>query len=214
VVDASALAAEASESDMGYNAFAHTSPGMMAQFAIAGLMGAAGILVAEKQNRSLQRLLTVNLTRLQILIGHYLAMFVMIALQLIVLILFGDLALQLDYLSRPGATLAMTVVTAAFCASLGLLIGVLAKNEEQATIFALIPMFVLAGFGGAWVPLEITPQAFQRIASLTPLAWIVTGYKDILIRGYGVSAILPAVAAVAAYALVLFVLARWRFRQA
>jgi ABC-2 type transport system permease protein len=212
LVDSGRLANEAAESDMGYSSFAHTSPAMMTQFAIAGLMGAAGILVTEKQSRSLQRLLTVNLSRLQILTGHFLAMFLMILMQLVMLILFGDLALRLTYLRQPAATLLMTFVTAAFCASLGLLIGVLAKNEEQATVFALIPMFVLAGLGGAWVPLEVTPAAFQRVAGLTPLAWIINGYKDILIRGQGVSAVALSAAVVGAFALVLFLLARWRFR--
>ena len=39
-------------------------------------------------------------------------------------------------------------------AALGLLIGALARSEEQAIIFSLVPMFILAGLGGAWVPVE------------------------------------------------------------
>jgi len=33
----------------------------------------------------------------------------------------------------------------------GLLIGTLAKTDEQAIIYSLVPMFVFAGIGGAWV---------------------------------------------------------------
>jgi len=208
----SALSDEAATENSNYSAFAQTSPGMMAQFAIAGLIGAATILVIEKKTRSVQRLLTTNLSRGQILLGHYLAMFVMIFLQLSVLILFGQIFLDLPYLSQPLATLLITIAAAMFSASLGLLIGALAKIEEQVIIFALIPMFLLSALGGAWMPLEFTPETFQRVAYLTPLAWMIEGYKDILVRGQGVAEVSSAVFVLLAYAAVIFIIAIWRFR--
>lgn len=213
VTAASALAAEAEEASANYSVYAHSSPGMMAQFAIAGLMGAAGLLVIEKKNRALDRMLTTNMTRGQILLGHFIAMFAMIMMQLGVLILFGQLLLGLPYFSQPLATLLVTVATALFSASLGLLIGVLAKSEQQVIVFALIPMFVLAGLGGAWMPLEFTPEAFQRVAYFTPVAWTVDGYKDIIVRGLGVQSVLTGVGVLLAYAAVIAAVAVWRFRR-
>lgn len=200
------------EEEATANAFSQTSPGMMAQFAIAGLMGAAAVIVLERKNRSLHRLLTTPITRAEILLGHYLAMFVMIFVQLLILMLFGQIALQLNYFAEPLASLAMVITTALFAASLGLLIGAIAKNEDQVTVFALIPMFILAGLGGAWVPLEITPENFQRIARLTPVAWIIDGFQDIIIRGQGLEAVWLSGAILIGYAFVLIFLAIWRFR--
>lgn len=194
------------------NAFAHSSPGMMAQFAIAGLMGAAEVLVAERKSRSLQRLLTTQISRLEILAGHYLAMLIMILAQLVILTMFGQLALRLGYLEAPLATGVMVLTTALFCASLGLLIGALAQSEEQVIVFALIPMFVLAGLGGAWVPLEFTSESFQRIAFLTPLAWVMDGFSDILVRGQGLAAVGTAAIVLLGFAVGLFALAAWRFQ--
>lgn len=196
----------------GGNAFAHSSPGMMAQFAIAGLMGAAGILVAERKSRSLRRLLTAAISPAAILAGHYLAMFIVIFVQLIILAVVGQLFLRLNYFGQPAATLLMVTATAMFSAALGLLIGTVARSEEQTIALALIPMFVLAALGGAWVPLEFTPPAFQQIARLTPLAWLMDGMKDIIIRGQGVEAVWPAAAVLLGYAGVLLILAVWRFR--
>lgn len=68
------------------NRFDHTSPAMMAQFANAGLKGIATILVYERKQRILSRMLTVNLSRGIILPGHYPAMFLMILFQLVILI--------------------------------------------------------------------------------------------------------------------------------
>lgn len=194
------------------NAFAHSSPGMMAQFSIAGLMIASQILVLERKNGCLRRLLTSNLSRPEILFGHFLAMFIMIMVQLLILILFGQLFLRLPYFREPLATLLLTVSTGLFAASLGLLLGSLAKSEEQAMIFSLIPMFILAGLGGAWVPLEFTPETFQRIAYFTPIAWMVDGYKDIVVRGLGLESVLTGTAVLLIYALVFWILGAWRFR--
>ena len=135
---------------------AQTAPGMMLQFGIAGLLTAAQVIVAERKSRCLQRLLTTRLARYQILLGHYLAIFAIIFVQFMLLIVFGQLVMHLDYLRQPLATLLMAFTSALFIAGLGLLIGALAKSDEQAILFALLPMFVFAGLGGAWVPLEST----------------------------------------------------------
>jgi len=71
--------------------FSHTSPSMMVQFAIAGLIGAASILVLERKSRALRRLLTTAVSRTEIILGHYLAMFVMIMVQFVILAAFGEL---------------------------------------------------------------------------------------------------------------------------
>jgi ABC-2 type transport system permease protein len=200
------------EIESGSIAFAQSSPGMMAQFAIAGLMGASSILVIERKSGSMRRLLTTNLTKVEILLGHYIAMFIMIFAQLFILILFGQLLLRLNYAGSPLATLVMIASSALFAASLGLLIGALAKTEEQVIVFALIPMFLLAGLGGAWVPLEIMPEGVRQIAALTPVAWIMGGFQNIILRGLGLESVLLAAGVLVAYSLMLVGFAVWRFR--
>jgi ABC-2 type transport system permease protein len=194
------------------NAFAQSSPGMMAQFAIAGLMAAAEVLVVERKTRALQRLLTTAIGRAEILLGHFLAMFTMITLQFALLIVFGQLFLALDYFGQPLATLLVAGSTALFAAALGLLIGALAKTEDQVVLLTLVPMFVLAGLGGAWLPLEFTSETVQRIGHASPVAWIMDGFKNILVRGQGLEAAwLPALVLLG-FAAGCFGLAIWRFR--
>jgi ABC-2 type transport system permease protein len=191
---------------------AHSSPGMMIQFAIAGLLTCATIIVNERKTRSLQRILTTATSRFQILFGHYLAIFTLIFIQFLVLILFGQF-LHVDYLRLPLATLLVAVATAVCIAALGLLIGVMAKSEEQAVIFSLIPMFILSGLGGAWVPLEYTGSAFQTIGHFSPVAWAMDGFKNIIARGLDFNSVLLPAAALLGYAVLFFSLALWRFRR-
>jgi ABC-2 type transport system permease protein len=192
--------------------YGQSSPGMMVQFSIAGLIGAANILVLERKSRSLQRLLTTAISRPEIVLGHYLAMFVMIFAQLALLIGFGQLALGVDYARAPIATLLLAVTMSLWTASLGLLIGVLAKTEEQVIIFSMILMFILSGLGGAWMPLEVTGETFQTIGHLLPTAWAMDGIQNIIVRGLGLGSVLLPVGIMLLYAVAFFALAVWRFR--
>jgi ABC-type multidrug transport system permease subunit len=189
---------------------AHTSPGMMLQFAIAGLLTSAQVIVTERRSRTLQRLLTTATHRTQILFGHYLAIFILIFTQFVVLIAFGQFLLGVDYLRLPGAIL-LVAFSAALCISaLGLLIGILARTEEQAIAFSLIPMFVFAGLGGAWMPLEFTSATFQAIGHASPVAWAMDGFKNISVRGLGFESVLLPAGALLGYAVFFFTLAAWR----
>ena len=198
----------------GNAALAHTSPGMMLQFSIAGLLTAAQVIVVERKSRTLQRLLTTATRRIHILIGHYLAIFCLIFIQFILLISFGQFILKVEYLRLPAATLLIAFSAALCISALGLFIGVLARNEEQAITFSLIPMFVFSGLGGAWVPLEVTGQTFQTIGHLSPIAWAMDGFNNIIVRGFGLDSVLIPAGALAVYAGIFFMLAAWRLYMA
>jgi ABC-2 type transport system permease protein len=212
VTQSRAIAGEEEEATAAPSGYAQTSPGMMVQFAMAGLIGASEILLLERKSRALQRLLTTAISRVEIILGHFLAMFVIVLLQLVLLTTFGQLVLGVGYAQQPLATLLVMVSLALWTASLGLLIGVLAKTEEQVIIFSLIPMLVLSGLGGAWMPLEFTSEAFQTVGHLTPTAWAMDGFKNIVIRGLGLESALLPVGIMLAYAVLFFGLAVWRFR--
>jgi len=95
---------------------------------------------------------------------------------------------------------------------LGLLIGTFSKGEEQVIMWTMIAMFTLTALGGAWFPLEFTGKAFNTIGHLTPGAWAMDGFQNIIMRGLGLSSVLLPVGIMLAYAALFFGLAIWRFR--
>jgi ABC-2 type transport system permease protein len=198
----------------GNQSLAHFAPGTMLQFAIAGLLTSAQVMVSERKSRSLQRMLTTATRRVYILLGHYLTIFSMIFGQFIALILFGQAILKINYQNSPQATVLVAFASALCIAALGLLIGVMAKSEEQAVVFSLIPMFILSGVGGAWVPLEVVGGTFQVIGHVSPVAWAMDAFKSITIRGLGVEAVMVPSAVLVGYGMIFFVLAMWRFGRA
>jgi len=197
---------------MAENAFVQSSPAMMAQFAIAGLIGVAEILVSERRSRALSRMLTTGISRTGILFGHYIAMTTIILVQLLILAVFGQIFLNLDYFGHPLATLLILLTAAMTSGALGLLIGAVAKTSELVVVFSLIPMFVFSGLGGAWMPLEFTSETVQKIGQFTPVAWMIGGLKDILGRGMGLEAAWQPALVLLGFTAFFFSLGAWRFK--
>jgi len=199
--------------DGSANPYTQTSPGIMVQFTIFGMMTSASVLVMERKTGSLQRLLTTSINRAGIIAGHVLAMFSIVFLQEALLIVFGQLFLGVNYLRQPLATLLVMIGLGLWITCLGLLVGVVAKAQEQVIVFSLIAMFVLTALGGCWFPLEITGPTFSRIGYLTPAAWAMKGFQDIILRGQGLAEVLAPVGIMLAYAAGFFVIAIWLFRR-
>ena len=198
--------------EMSANVYTQSSPGMLVQFVIFGLNTSAMVLVLERKSKTLQRLLTTPITRTQVIAGHVLAMFLIVFIQEALLVGFGQLVFGVDYMREPLAILLVMAALALWVASLGLLIGANARNEDQVIMWSLIAMFVFTSMGGAWFPLEGTSRAFAAIGHLMPTAWAMDGFQNIILRGLGFDSVLLPVGILLAYAVVFFALAVWRFR--
>ena len=96
------------------------------------------------------------MSRNAILLGHFVAMFLIIFAQMSLLVLFGQLLFAAQLFQCAGGDLLPDHhVGFLFSASLGLLIGVQAKSEEQVVMYALVAMFVLAALGGAMAAIGV-----------------------------------------------------------
>ena len=96
--------------------------------------------------------------------------------------------------------------------TLGMLIAGLARTYAQANALANILMYSVAAFGGAWWPIEVTPQWMQQAAQITPTYWAMQGFQDIVTRGLGLQAVLPEAAVLTGMGLFFLALGAWRFR--
>ncbi|MBK9925245.1 MAG: ABC transporter permease [Anaerolineales bacterium] len=197
----------------GGNPYNQSSPGILVQFAIFGLVTSGQILVQEKKTRTLQRLITTAMKPWEIVMGHMLAMFTVTFLQTMMLVLFGQWVLKVDYLREPLGVLLIAVTLGLWIASMGLLIGVTAKEEQNVILYAMIAMFLFSALGGTWFPLDVTGGAFATIGRAMPSAWAMNGLQNILIRGLGLESVWTAVGMLLAYAVFFFLLAVWRFRK-
>ena len=52
-----------------------------------------------------------------------------------------------------------------------LLIGQVARTDQQAAIFGSISVVILSALGGIWIPMFVMPHAMQIVCHLSPLNW-------------------------------------------
>ncbi|NMB61640.1 MAG: ABC transporter permease [Chloroflexi bacterium] len=195
------------------SSYDQSSPGMLVQFAISGLMGIAIILVQERKTRTLQRMMTTATSRASIIIGHALSMVIIFVLQQIILVLAGKFLFGVDYLRQPFAILLVIVAFALWVSGMGMLIGVAAKNEDQVILFSLIAMFLFTAMGGAWFPLEGTSAGFYNIARYTPGAQAMQGFQNIIVRKLGLASVIEPVGLLLLYAVAFFTAAILLFKK-
>lgn len=76
---------------------------------------------------------------------------------------------------------------------LGLLLGTVAKSQEQAAPFGATFVVVLAALGGVWVPVFMMPNFMQFISNLSPMNWGLNAFYDVFLRNIGLLEILPEI---------------------
>jgi ABC-2 type transport system permease protein len=197
----------------GGNPYNQSSPGILTMFGLFGLVSSANILVQERRDHTLQRMLSTSLTSAQIIAGHLLANFVICFATTLLLLVFGQIALKVNYLAQPLAVLVISVVLCLWIAATGLAISVFAENDSQVVVYALICMFVYSALGGLWFPLDVSGAGFAAVGRVMPTTWVMTGYQNILLRGLGLSSVWLPAAIVLVYAATFFTLAVWRFSR-
>jgi ABC-2 type transport system permease protein len=68
-------------------------------------------------------------------------------------------------------------------ASLGMLVGTLAKNPETAGVIGNVITFPMMFLAGTFFPLSIMPQYLQTIAHGLPLFYIIEGLNAVMVYG-------------------------------
>jgi ABC-2 type transport system ATP-binding protein len=116
--------------------------------------------------------------------------------------------------ANPVATAAIIVVFSFVAGGAAMLIGEIAANASQAGAIGPALGMLLGLLGGTMVPAEVFPEAMRTASHLTPHAWAMDAFRGLLLRGETLVDILPQLAVLAGFAVVLMTLAVWRFRRA
>lgn len=67
----------------------------------------------------------------------------------------------------------------------GLLVAVLARTLEQATVIGGVGNILAAAIGGVMVPRFVMPPAMQALAELSPMAWALDAFHAVILRHGG-----------------------------
>jgi ABC-2 type transport system permease protein len=175
-------------------------------------LGGAEVFVNERLGGTLRRLVITPTRKAVILAGKCLGRFTLGLTQMALLVGFGALVLGVNWGNNPWALLIMLVAFGLTGTALGVMLGAFARTRSQASGLTILFSMLLAALGGAWWPLEITPQAYQNAVSLLPSTWAMRGFTDVIVRGQGVSAILPEAGILLGFAVLFFVVGIWKLK--
>ncbi|MCW5873817.1 MAG: ABC transporter permease [Anaerolineales bacterium] len=192
--------------------FTQASPGNMVIFSMFFIVYGASSILLEREQGTLRRLLTTPVSKLTILGGKLLGVFIAGVAQITLLVVVGQLAFDVPWGQSPTALAAM-IVAFAFCiTSMGMLLAALVRTYAQIDAMSMMLILPLAGLGGAMWPIEIVPDFMQKIAMWLPTGWAMKGFKDIILRGFGLPEILPTAGVLVLFGVIFLALGVWRFK--
>lgn len=76
---------------------------------------------------------------------------------------------------------------------LGLLLGTIAKTQEQSAPFGATFVVILAAIGGVWVPVFMMPKIMQNLSHISPMNWGLNAFYDVFLRNASFWDILPEI---------------------
>jgi ABC-2 type transport system permease protein len=94
-----------------------------------------------------------------------------------------------------------------------MLLGAVARSEEQAGPIALLLGLSLAALGGSMVPLEVFPDTMRTVAHLTPHAWANEAFSELLRHDGTFADVLLELGVLGGIATGLLAVATWRLRR-
>jgi ABC-2 type transport system permease protein len=179
---------------------------------VTSMAAAAGLIEARRLGVT-RRLLATPTTTATILVGEALGRFAVALLQGLIIFLVGLLVFGVDW-GDPPAALLLLVILALVATGVGMLLGSLLRNAEQATSIGPPVGIALGMLGGCMWPLAIVPAPMRAIGHLFPQAWAMDGFIALIARDAGLAGIARQLAVLAAFAAALLALATWRLRRA
>ena len=189
-----------------------SSPGMMAMFATFGMIGGAVALLQERQDGTLRRLMVMPIHKSSILLGKLFGILLTGMVQMAVLIVAGGLFFGVSWGNAPLALALVVFAFALAITSMGMMMAALVKTVAQANALSTVLVMSISALGGAWWPLDIVPNWMQTVGQLSPIAWAMSGFHDIITRGWGVTAVMPEVGVLLVFTAVFLTIGITRFR--
>jgi ABC-2 type transport system permease protein len=200
------------EDTIEYDPGANTSAGQLITWVFIPLFGISALFAYERQQGTLRRLLTTPSHKGTFLLGTILGQVAMALVQMLLLVGFGIFAMKLGWGREPLALFLILFCSALAAAAFGTMLGTFIKTAGQADGISVMLGMVFALMGGCWYPLELFPLAIQNVVKVLPTTWAMQGMLDLVLRGGGLTDVLPEAAVLLGFAVIFFSVGVRRFK--
>lgn len=168
-------------------------------------------ILEENEEGTLARLFTLPLNRTTILAGKFLAVFLMLVVQGIVLLIAAHFIFKIQWGDPKMVVLALLGQVVA-AAGLGVLLISFVKTSRQAGPILGGALTALGMVGGLFTANITMPEAFNRLATFTPQGWVVLGWK-IVLNGQPATDLLLPLLVMLVVGVIMFMIGAFRFHR-
>ena len=195
--------------------FQQAVPGTMVMFILLVMFTTGGTTLYQDRTLGiLRRLASSPMSHGSVVLGKCLCRLGLGLVQICFAMLAGFVLFKVDWGPHLPAVLLILVAYAGLAAVAGMLLGNFGKTEGQVVGLGVIASNLLAGIGGCWWPVEITPAWAQKASLALPTGWAMDALHKLVSFGDSPLAVLPHLAALLLTAAVAgYILARtFRFQ--
>ena len=170
-------------------------------------------LVREKEIGTMEQLMVTPIRPIELIMGKMIP-FAFVGLIDLALVTTGAIVI-FDVPFR-GSGLLLLVSSMLFLMTslgVGLFISTISHNQQQAmmsSFFFSMPAFMLSGFT---FPIRNMPASIQALSYLNPVRYFMEIVRGVFLKGAGVQALWPQMAALAVYGVAILGLSAWRFHK-
>ena len=182
--------------------------GIAVMFLLFGATSGGGALLEERENQTLDRLLTTGLSMDQLLLGKWLYLTLLGLVQTTLMFVWGQAIFGIDLLGHLDGFLIMTLVTAGAAAAFGLLLATLCKTRGQLNGLSVVVVLTMSALGGSMVPRYVMSQSLRDAGLWTFNAWALDGYDKVFWRDMPVGDLWPQMSVLMVCGAVFLVAAR------
>ncbi len=194
--------------------FQQAIPGTLVMFILLVLLtSGAASLVDDRDKQLLRRLASAPLTRGQVVMGKWAGRMALATVQIAVAI---GVSFTPLFDMNWGESLPMVILIllawGALCTSLSLLLGSLAKTDNQAANLGAFATMTLAALGGCWWPIEVAPAWMQQFQMFIPTGWTMDALHKLISFNMPWHSVLPHIATLIVATIFVGWVASKRFR--
>jgi len=170
-------------------------------------------LVREKEIGTMEQLMVTPIRPIELIMGKMIP-FAFVGLIDLALVTTG--AIVIFEVPFRGSGLVLLVSALLFLMTslgVGLFISTISHNQQQAmmsSFFFSMPAFMLSGFT---FPIRNMPASIQALTYLNPVRYFMEIVRGVFLKGAGVQALWPQMAALAVYGVAILGLSAWRFHK-
>lgn len=190
-------------------------PGLIAYIAtISAVVSTSLSIVREKESGTIEQIRMAPISTVSYIAGKTLPYLVLSQISAFLIIL---AAMGMFGLPMRGSWLTLFVLVAAFLVGglgTGLLVSTIAQTQQVALqismLLAFLPVFMLSGF---IFPISSMPVFLQYVTTIIPAKYFLIALRGVVLKGVGLGDVLPQLAALSIFAVVVLGLSALRLSR-